>query len=294
MPSGSPPGALIRSRNIALHMLCTGSGSPTVLLEAGLGGNYLDWTFVQPELARTTRVCSYDRAGAGWSERSPNPRTTDEIAAELHRIVGVASIDRPFILVGHSFGGMAALRYARLYPKDVAGLVLLDSAHPDQFRRFQDAGVALPSPQAALARTPPTAAAYGLPLQLRGLAISLATTKKARDAAFDETVSLAGSADSLAREDLPRLPSRILIHGNREWDGVYPDGRMERAWRDMQAQLARSIGAPSPIVAASSGHQIPLDAPALVVSTVADLIRSLGTKVIASSPSGASENQNLP
>jgi len=276
--SGAPPGAIIRSHLGALHLLCTGSGTPTVLLDAGIGGNSLDWTLLQPKLARSNRVCSYDRAGAGWSEPSQRPRTLDNMADELHATISVAALDLPLIVIGHSFGGLSVLHYARRYPSEVAGLVLLDSTHPDQFRRFREIGIALPDPYAVVAHTPASAAAYGLPADLHRIAMDLAAAPKARDAMLKETVAMSDNADLVRQEGVPRLPSRVIVHGNHEWDRLYPDGRMERVWLDMQQQLARDLGAPPPLVARTSGHQIALDDPDLVLAAVQELISSLGPR----------------
>lgn len=283
--ASQPPGAILRSKAGAHHLYCTGTGAPTVLLEAGIGGTYLDWTFVQPQLSRTMQVCSYDRAGMGWSEAETRPRTLDNITDELRATVALAALAPPFIVVGHSFGGLVALHYARLHPEEVAGLVLVDSTHPDQFPRLREIGVTLPDPYRAVARTPPSAAAQGLPDGLQRVAITLAGAAKAREALLGETVALEENASVVDREGVPHVPARVLVHGNDEWNRIYPDGRMEAAWRAMQQQLAVDLGAPPPIIAAGSGHQIPLEAPDLVVRAVQDLVASL--------PPGASPSPGM-
>jgi len=110
-----------------LHISCIGDGSPTVVLDAGQGGFSLDWSLIQPELATTTRVCAYDRAGYGWSDPSPQPRTPRQIAEELHTLLGNAGIEGPYVLVGHSAGGKHVRLYATRHPQDVAGMVLVDA-----------------------------------------------------------------------------------------------------------------------------------------------------------------------
>ena len=134
-PGRSPGNAMVDIGGYKLHLSCTGRGSPTVLLESGNGPTSSAWAWVQPEIARTTRVCSYDRAGTGRSEESPNPRDAEHIAQELHGLVDAAHIERPLVLVGHSYGGLYVRQYAAMYPADVAGMVLVDSAHPDQWSR---------------------------------------------------------------------------------------------------------------------------------------------------------------
>jgi len=130
------PGLEYEARGNFLYLLCAGHGSPTVILEAGLGEDHRDWEPVQSEIALRTRVCSYDRLGIGFSQQAPKRATADQKADDLHALLAAANVDGPYVLVGHSYGGMLVRVYAAAYPHDVAGLVLLDSAHPDQDRRF--------------------------------------------------------------------------------------------------------------------------------------------------------------
>jgi pimeloyl-ACP methyl ester carboxylesterase len=122
-----PPGQLVDVGGYRLHINCTGSGSPTVVIEAGWGDSSAGWAWVQPEVAKTTRICTYDRAGMGWSESSPEPRTAREYAKELHTLLAKANESGPYVLVGHSMGGFTVLVYAYDYPEEVSGLVLVDS-----------------------------------------------------------------------------------------------------------------------------------------------------------------------
>lgn len=116
-----------------LHLQCGGDGSPTVILDAALGASSISWAWVQPEIARLTRTCSYDRAGFGWSEPGPMPRTVGRMAAELRALLDRAGLAPPFVLVGHSFGGLVMRVFAARHPADVAGLVLVDPAHPEDW-----------------------------------------------------------------------------------------------------------------------------------------------------------------
>src|SRR5690242_14406475 len=112
------PGKLVDVGGYKLHINCTGTGSPTVILDAGLGGTSLDWSKVQPAVTRFTRVCSYDRAGYGWSESGRGLRTSQQIVTELHLLLSRAKIEGPYVLVGHSAGGMNMRLYAYRYPAD--------------------------------------------------------------------------------------------------------------------------------------------------------------------------------
>lgn len=131
-----PPGQMITVGSYQLHLYCTGAnvdGSPTVILENGLGSISSAWGLVQPEVAKATRVCSYDRAGTGWSASSPEPRDAQHIAQELHTLLHNANIPGPYVLAGWSMGGLYARAYAAQYGDEVTGLVLIDSSHPDQW-----------------------------------------------------------------------------------------------------------------------------------------------------------------
>jgi pimeloyl-ACP methyl ester carboxylesterase len=126
------PGKLYDVNGYTMHLFCTGQGSPTIVLDSGLGDDFTIWARVQPELSKVTRVCSYDRAGFGWSEPRPGMRDANAISAELHQLVAVAGVQRPFILMGHSIAGLYLRSYAAHYPNDLAGLVFVDGATPLQ------------------------------------------------------------------------------------------------------------------------------------------------------------------
>ena len=117
---------------LALNINCTGQGSPVVVLDTGAGVPAVGWDLVQPEIAKFTRVCSYDRAGYGWSDPGPMPRTSIEIAKELHALLVAAGEKPPYILVAHSLGGFNIRVYNHEYSSDVAGMVLVDASDEDQ------------------------------------------------------------------------------------------------------------------------------------------------------------------
>ena len=123
-----PPGEMVDVGGYSLHINCVGQGSPTVVLDAGMGLFSAQWVRVQEEVSGTTRVCAYDRAGMGWSEMGPEPRDAKQITSELHTLLSKAGIEGPYVLVGHSLGGLSMLTYANRYPDQVAGVVLVDSS----------------------------------------------------------------------------------------------------------------------------------------------------------------------
>ena len=121
-----------------LHMNCTGTGSPTVILSNGTGEMSQNWARIIPQVATTTRVCAYDRAGQGWSDDAPHPQDGIDIATDLHALLRAAGEHGPYVLAGHSLGGVYDMTYASTYPEDVAGMVLLDSSSPEQFTALPD------------------------------------------------------------------------------------------------------------------------------------------------------------
>jgi pimeloyl-ACP methyl ester carboxylesterase len=128
-----PPGQLVDVGGFRLHAKCDGAGAPTVVFDAALGGSSISWAWVQPEIARTNRTCAYDRAGYGWSDPGPFPRTAGRMVEELRTLLDRLGVEPPLVLVGHSFGGLIMRIFAARYRDDVAGLVLVDPAHPEDW-----------------------------------------------------------------------------------------------------------------------------------------------------------------
>lgn len=130
-----PPGRLVRVNGRRMHIHVTGEGAPTVVFESGMGASCLSWTLVQPQVAQFSRAASYDRAGHGWSDPAPEPRTAQQIAQELNTLLNATGLPGPYVLVGHSFGGYVNRAYAHLYRHRVAGMVLVDSVHPAEWKK---------------------------------------------------------------------------------------------------------------------------------------------------------------
>jgi pimeloyl-ACP methyl ester carboxylesterase len=128
----SAPGQICNVGGYKMHIYCMGQGSPTIVLDAGLGNDSLVWGKVQPELAKTTRVCAYDRAGFGWSDFEPAPQDANKIADQLHGLLNAAGITGPIVLMGHSIAGIYIRDYAAKYPENLAGLILVDGSTPLQ------------------------------------------------------------------------------------------------------------------------------------------------------------------
>ena len=149
-----PPGQMVDVGGYRLHINCTGTGSPTVVIEAGLGDWSTSWGgVVQPEVAKTTRVCTYDRAGLGWSDASSLPSDAAQFAKELHTLLQNANVPGPYVMVGHSLGGLIVRVFAHDYASEVAGVVLVDSMNPKQVTESLSNKLALfSSIEAAVAR----------------------------------------------------------------------------------------------------------------------------------------------
>jgi pimeloyl-ACP methyl ester carboxylesterase len=267
-----PPGEMVDVGNHSLHINCIGKGSPTVILESGLGTMSADWANVQPRVAKTTRVCAYDRAGTGWSETGPEPRDPRQIAHELHTLLGNAGIDGPYVLVGQSFGGLYVRMYADLYPKEVAGIVLADSSHPDMWGRMPPEVVAMLRPPAwqvgamtFLTRlgifrlTASDMAECGLPVQQCKEEQAYLSSTRYRVTWGEEMLAPDRDAQVRSTGSLGDKPLVVLSAGDHRRDlaaGVSPAtlARFERTWDDLQGELAALSTDSTHLVVERAGH----------------------------------------
>lgn len=273
-----PSGKLIDVGGYRLHLYCTGTsrpGSPTVILEGGLGETSLTWSKVQPGVASFARVCSYDRAGYGWSDNGPQPRTDQRLVSELHTLLAKAGVPPPYILVGHSVGGIMMRLYAFTYPKQVAGLVLVDSAHEDQMRYPE---LRLDASQLSLCQA---IAPFGIP-RLIGLMNDDSAT-------YPSTVQLAARAQfyqtrfcqTMLDEAMEWNESVAQVHASRHSLGRLPlvvltqDGNgVPLSWFTLQKDLVSLSTTSTQVMATRSGHNIQLDQPDLVVAAVKRVLSS--------------------
>ena len=276
-----PPGVLVDVGPHRLHLHCTGRGSPTVIFESGLGGTSLDWVKVQPEVTGFTRACSYDRAGYGWSDPGPLPRHAARIAAELDRLLAHGNVLPPYVLVGHSFGGLAVRLFAaRKEPGAVAGLVLVDATHEKQFQRIASAGV-----RVSMAPTGRTfvisnhwLVPSALPEALKPLAQRLALARKAVRTLYGELGSLRYSALQVGSiRHGPDAPVIVLVRGRRPGADSGRDSRLDGTWLDLQRELARSMTNGSLRVIPDAGHYVHLDRPDQVVAAIRTIVERLRT-----------------
>lgn len=264
--AAEPPGRLVNLGTHSLHIHCRGEGRPTVVVDAGLGGTSLEWLDVQNQLADHIRVCLYDRAGLGWSQPGPAPRTSERITDELHRLLEAAAVPPPYVLVGHSFGGYTAQLFASRYPDQVAGLVLVDSSHPRQVERFKAPPIGVNiAPVGRLLHLPPVSVPDNLPVGLRETAAELAGAYTARLTIMQELQDFRHSAAQVAAAPPPPdVPLVVLSRGRQLWPDTGRGRLMEALWRTLQQELTRLTHHGMQLVAAGSGHHIHLDQPALV------------------------------
>src|SRR5215207_1233274 len=157
-----PPGALVNVGGYKMHIYCLGEGSPTVILEAANMGTVSNWAWIQPEVAKETRVCAYDRADSGWSDLSPEPNDTKQNAQVLHTLLSNANVPGPYVLIGHSFGGLYVRMYAEMYPEDVAGMVFIEGTLPDGLKALGKPDVMPNAPDADMMDATPFISKLGI------------------------------------------------------------------------------------------------------------------------------------
>ena len=274
-----PPGHLYDVGGYKLHLNCQGSGQPVILIDSGVGGFSLEWQIIQRELSVDYRVCTYDRAGYGWSDIGPMPRTTKRIASELHILLGKAAVQPPFIFLGHSFGGYTALYFAENYSEDIAGVVLIDSSHPRQSIRLtakyiDDDHTSIRSINSYKVIQPALPEHY--PDEFKVLARKFTNSWKSVMTLRDEMKNFSNSGrqieDSAAILNIPLV---VLSRGRRVWPEDTSGEAKEKIWSKLQLELANYSKNSSLIIAEKSGHHIHLDQPDLVVRVTRDLIASI-------------------
>lgn len=273
-----PPGELVPVGTHRLHIFCKGSGSPTVLIDSGMGSFSMEWKYIQDNLSKTSKTCIYDRAGYGWSEPGPSPRTTQQISNELYRLIQVKNLQGPFVLVGHSFGGYNMRYFANNNPEMVSGIVLVDSSHPDQFDRMDlkpvNQNKSRDSKQFKYTLSIPVMHEK-YPTEVKFLAFRMLTQKQSHMARFDEQDHFRESAEQVAKANqLPNVPLVVITRGKRVWPKGERGDKLEAAWEAMQTELSYLSTISMQIVAKNSGHSIHLDQPELVASAVMNTINA--------------------
>ena len=286
------PGERVDVGGHQMHLHCSGSGSPTVVLDAGLGGASLDWSLVQPSLAEASQVCSYDRAGMGWSDPGSQPRSPEQIARELHVLLANAGISPPYVLVGHSLAGKNVRMFAQEHPAEVVGMVLVDARSEYVDDRTSDTkesierraahlqawgyGVADRIGIARIVGASLLGTPSSMPGETRRTIALLTTASPGRNTAADEFMERSTSDEALrAGPSLGNRPLIVLAASKNMEDVAYwPEGQ--------QAQAALS-SAGRLIVVEDSSHYIHWDHPDEVIDAV--------QVVIAMAPRGGADGR---
>lgn len=314
-PPYPPPGRLVDLGGWRLHINCTGQavrGEPTVVLEAGAGDFSVEWSLVQPSVARFARVCSYDRAGSGWSDLGPRPRTMAQIVWELRTLLEGAGAAPPYVLVGHSYGGVLVQLYASTYPSHVAGVVLIETGSLNPVR-FVNGRLTRPAETATGAPVPGVKTANPLresdiPPNLRSLMESAAQeggphandpprdklppdAQRMRTWALSQVKTYAANDNPFEGEELARMradrtknaqplgdiPLVVLVRGRPDDQGPGAQAR-EDEHRQEQVALSGLSRKGRYVIADRSAHHVQLDQPDLVVTAIRDVIAAASRK----------------
>ena len=302
------PGRLVDVGGFRLHLHCSGSGTPAVVMDAALAGSSISWSLIQPDVSRLTRACSYDRAGFGWSDAGPMPRTAGRVADELRVLLDRGGVAPPFVLVGHSFGGLVMRIFAARYRNEVSGLVLVDPAHPEDWvtpapkeQIKIDRGIKLCRSGAMAARFGAARLVSGLvTLGLFGVARGLATVvSRGGLSREDEGVlapfwklppetrkplrqfwtqekffaALGSQIASISTSAAETLAASAGGYGDLPLVTISSTDPGDYRLRQQEA-LARLSHRGRHVVASNSGHWIPLDQPQVVIDAIREVLNA--------------------
>ncbi|MDB9529122.1 alpha/beta hydrolase [Oscillatoria sp. CS-180] len=286
-----PPGELVEVDGKLSHLHCSGEGSPTVVLEAGIneGGSQV-WEMARPAIAPLSRVCAYDQAGIMWSEHRDRPRDADHIAEDLHALLAAAGESPPYVMVGHSLGGLLIRVFADHFSDEVVGFVFVDSSHPEQNKRFPaDVLDVMAFPSPLLLRA---ISAFGV-LRLESSASPSVLPQEVGKAIRSHLPqSMTGIADVIETIDniftqaqytgpFGDLPIVVLTAGHFPEQLPYQmdaaqTARLQDVWSDTWPRLQAELTALSTNtdwrVIEKASHNIPLDAPEAITAAVRDVI----------------------
>lgn len=299
------PGHMVTVNGVSLHLWCMGSGSPTLVLEAGLGESALSWHPVHSRLAQNRRVCAYDRPGLGWSEPIDTPAQPDDVARNLHSLLRNAGVAGPYVLAGHSRGGIYVRAFHRLFPGETLGIVLVDSTHEqgplhqyphakwDYRKQAIQIAMAEPLSRVGLVRLLGIADAGRRPSPLPPDVLAAKTAVQnrsdtARAVVNEITVMRQGlNAGTPPPTPLGKLPLLVLTAGNLIDEGLIEreaqkSGRnidvekaLARIRRAEQDDLARLSSQSRHLIVRNSGHLIMQDQPDELVRAVNGFLESL-------------------
>ena len=268
-----PPGKFVLMfQSFRMYFHCEGEGNQTVIIEPGIGDSSANWLPVLDKVANHTRVCIYDRAGNGFSDPGPGPRSTSQITLELYALLKKARIKGPYIIVGHSFGGYVAQYFASQFPAETAGLVLVDSSHPDQVERLSDLDEIEDAPGISVGGYRFEDESLLTPAQK--LWKHLNAQRKSVWTQMDELGSFSDSADEVKKifRQLPPMPVAVLSRGISQLPVIPGKKSLEVDWHDMQKDLMRLSAQSWQVIVRDSGHSIHQDAPDAVVEQILKVV----------------------
>jgi len=290
-----PPGELVDVGGHRLHIYCIGNGIPTVVLEAGLNGSSLDWSRVSQGAARFARVCAYDRAGNGWSDSGPKPRTSVRVATELHSLLNRGGLHGPYVLVGHSLGARHVQVYTRLYPDEVVGVLLVA---PELETEWVPRGFVWNSEVQQLdlgSYSRPLQARLGItrlrgkpstgfmldkfPPNIRATATAIGLRSQAYDFLLYEGPALKETREKVRAERFPNIPLVVLLAGEDLEREAY-----SRFWLE-EKSLAKLSPQGKQIILQHTNHYIHLSQPGTVVGAIRAMVESARRKLCGSTSS---------
>ena len=263
-----PPGRFVNIGFQTMYIDCLGNKSPTILIDVGIAGSSASWYKIAQTLSNNVRTCLYDRAGYGWSDPGRGERTTATIVHELNLLINKAEIPGPFVLVGHSFGGFTARYLAAKFPKNVVGLVLVDSSHPDQIYRLSALDkVKQKSLVTGRKNLPPEDFS-----EFERKWYFLNSSRKATLAQMGELKYFKESAYQVKHSGpIKDIPVAVLSRGIGqlpELSGV----SLENEWQDMQKDLLKLSRNSWHLIVTDSGHEIHREAPNHVIENILKVV----------------------
>jgi pimeloyl-ACP methyl ester carboxylesterase len=293
-----PPGELVDVGGYNLHLQDTGSGTPTVVLEAGMGAGVLSWALVEPEVAKFARVISYDRAGLGWSDRGPANRTSKQMVQELNKLLNQAGIPGPYVLVGASFGGLNVRLFAHEYPDQVAGMVMVDPSNevaeekmPESMKQEMESF--MPILKAVRILAPLGIARFlfppndKLPAELQAMDVALNLRTPHVQTSCDEMLCYENSKSQMRGCTLPG-DIRLAVLSASEWTVAKLPPEDARAaldvWTKCQAEFANDSTNSFHLVVPNSGHEISNYQPATVVEAIRRVVESVRNQTKLTDP----------
>jgi pimeloyl-ACP methyl ester carboxylesterase len=277
-----PIGNIVHINSHRIHAIVSGQGTPTVILESGMGGCSLDWSLVQPQISDLATVLSYDRAGFGWSTSSHEQQTCKEYVEDLRQVLSKLNLKPPYILVGHSYGGLIMRLFASVFSSEVAGLILVDSAHESRYlpehmdeKRQQQRNKALKLNRLGYLLSPlglPRlvksffVGSKRLPSKQQGIVKALGYRAKAYKAMYLELKSTLESGRQLQRAN--QLPSQLPVI-------ILTAGKQDEDWKEQQNLMLGLTNNSKQIVVEDSWHAIQIHKPEIIIKSIREMVETL-------------------